>query len=193
MSDGAHGVLLALMLILPLSALIARRVPLGQAAKMAGAWVLLFAIAAIVVTQIDRFRGADGDAATTSGAVVRISRDRDGHFYAQARINGVERRMLIDSGATTTALSVATAAAAKLDVEESTFPRLIDTANGSVLARTAHVDQLAIGGIQTSDLPVVVSEAFGDQDIIGMNFLGRLKSWQVEGATLVLTPPSNAI
>ena len=38
------------------------------------------------------------------------------------------------------------------------------------------------------DLAVVVSPAFGDIDVLGMNFLSRLKSWRVEGQTLILTP-----
>jgi aspartyl protease family protein len=35
---------------------------------------------------------------------------------------------------------------------------------------------------------VVVSPAFGDTDVLGMNFLSRLKSWRVEDGVLVLVP-----
>lgn len=43
-------------------------------------------------------------------------------------------------------------------------------------------------------LPVVVSPAFGDTDVLGMNFLSRLKSWRVEGDTLILEPaPDSSI
>src|SRR5690242_15655251 len=48
------------------------------------------------------------------GDEVRIRMSRDGHFWANVRVNGVERRMLIDSGATITALSDETAAAARI-------------------------------------------------------------------------------
>lgn len=190
MNDGAQAAMLAIMLILPLSALIARRLPLGATLKMAVAWVAIFAVAAIVVTQIDRVRRHGSDADNTRGETVRITRDADGHYRADVRINGVARRMMIDSGATTTALSSATARAAGVDIEESTFPRLIDTANGQVSARTARIDRLTVGSIETRDLPVVVSDAFGDQDLIGMNFLSRLGSWQVEDDEMILSPPS---
>jgi aspartyl protease family protein len=192
-SDGAVAALLALTLILPLSALIARRVPIGQTVKMAALWIAIFAVAAIVVTQVDRWRGSGGDLDTTHGRAVRIQRDADGHYWAAARINGVERRMLIDTGATTTALSMATARAAGIDIEDSTFPRMIETANGSVLARTASARRFGVGTIETRDLPVLVSESFGDQDIVGMNFLARLKSWQVDGEQLILTPPAGGL
>jgi aspartyl protease family protein len=190
--DGAQAALLAMMLVLPLSALVARRVPLGQTAKLAAIWVAVFAAAALVVTQVDRLTDrTGGDATTTSGAAVRIARDADGHYYAVVRVNDVERRMLIDSGATTTVLSDATAVAAGIDMEESTFPRMVDTANGSAIARSAHVARLRLGTIETRDLPVLVSDTLGDQDILGMNFLSRLKAWKVEEGVLILIPPDS--
>ena len=39
------------------------------------------------------------------GEEVRLRMAPDGHFWADVRLDGVERRMLIDSGATITALS----------------------------------------------------------------------------------------
>ncbi|HEY8433253.1 MAG TPA: TIGR02281 family clan AA aspartic protease, partial [Sphingomicrobium sp.] len=47
---------------------------------------------------------------------------------------------------------------------------------------------LKVGGITATDLPTIVAPEFGDQDVLGMNFLSRLKSWRVEGKTLILTP-----
>src|ERR1043166_4340130 len=48
--------------------------------------------------------GLDGQ--RVAGREVRIRMSPDGHFWARASINGVEQRLLIDSGATVTALSV---------------------------------------------------------------------------------------
>ena len=62
------------------------------------------------------------------------------------------------------------------------------TANGRVEARRSNVATLAIGPIRASDLPVVVSPAFGDVNVIGMNMLSRLKSWGVQDGEMVLTP-----
>src|SRR3954469_6189586 len=52
------------------------------------------------------------DRQEVTGGEVRIRMAGDGHFWADASVNGVKRRMLIDSGATVTALSEETAAAA---------------------------------------------------------------------------------
>jgi len=203
MNDGTTPAALfyALALILPLSALLARRLPLRQVAKMALAWVAIFAVVLLLATQRHRvaawWNGIGGGDRLVSGETVRVPVADDGHFWVTATIDGIERRMLIDSGATTTALSAATAEAAGLDIDENGFPEIIDTANGSVAALHASVDRLTIGGITARDLPVIVSPAFGDTDVLGMNFLSRLASWRVEGGAdgqiLVLVPNPDAI
>ena len=97
-------------------------------------------------------------------------------------------RKFVVVGATVTALSAQTASAAGLKVEKPIFPLLIQTANGQISADTATVPELRLGNVAARDLPVLVSPAFGDTDVLGMNFLSRLKSWRVEGNTLVLVP-----
>src|SRR3546814_316229 len=65
-----------------------------------------------------------------SGDAVRIRISPDGHFWAHAAINGVERRMLVDSGATITALSERTAELASVDRSASLLPVIMRTAMG---------------------------------------------------------------
>lgn len=122
------------------------------------------------------------------GRETRIRMAPNGHFFADVTLNGVKRRMLIDSGATVTALSAKTAREAGLELEDGLMPVMIQTANGTVTARKAEVPELRLGNIVARDLTVVVSPAFGQVDVIGMNLLSRLKSWRVEGKTLILTP-----
>lgn len=128
------------------------------------------------------------DSQQISGDEVRIRMSPDGHFWARAEINGVERRMLVDSGATITALSDRTAALARVDRGAGLVPVVLRTANGAVSADTGSVERLRLGGIDAHDLSVVISPSLGDVDILGMNFLSRLASWRVEGRTLILTP-----
>lgn len=191
MTDRAADILFyGVMLILPLSALVARRVPIGQTVKMALAWIAIFAVGLVLVGQRDRFSGLASlfSDQQVTGSETHIRMGDDGHFWADVEIDGVRRRMLIDSGATTTALSDATAKAAGLDLDESPFATIISTANGAVTARTATARRVTIGSITARDLGVVTSPAFGDTDVIGMNFLSKLGSWRVEGGTLILTP-----
>jgi aspartyl protease family protein len=122
------------------------------------------------------------------GDEVRIPMSPDGHFWATASINGTDRRMLIDSGATVTALSPATASAAGVEADATLVPLLMQTANGTVRADAGTVDRLSIGSIEASKLKVVISPGMGNTDVLGMNFLSELQSWRVEGRTLILLP-----
>jgi aspartyl protease family protein len=191
----AQFALYAVMLILPLSALVARRSAVKPMLKMALAWIGIFAVGLLIASQRDRLSGviAMFDDQQVSGTETRIRMADDGHFWADVEINGVSRRMLIDSGATTTALSTQTAKAAGLDLSESPFPVILTTANGQVTARSATAKRVAVGNIVMTDLGIVTSPAFEETDILGMNFLSRLGSWRVVGKTLILSPPRSYI
>lgn len=127
-----------------------------------------------------------------SGEELRIRMSPDGHFWAKAQINGLERRMLIDSGATITALSEDTARLASVESGVGMLPVLMRTANGTVKAETGNVQQLTLGEITANDLKVVISPALGGFDVLGMNFLSQLDSWRVEQRTLILVPEGAA-
>ncbi len=195
-SQASDLVFYLLVLILPLSALGARRLPIGSVFKMIAGWFAIFAILLILVGQLERFRplwdGArdalTGEQQTVQGSIVRIPMAADGHFWADVRLNGVARRMLIDSGATSTALTGATARAAGVTTDDFAPDTTIETANGAVVAKRGVVSRLQLGGIAARDLPVVTADAFGETDVIGMNFLSRLNSWRVERRTLILEP-----
>lgn len=122
------------------------------------------------------------------GSEVRIPMSRDGHFWAQVEINGVSRRMLIDSGATVTALSSQTAEEANVPLENRLLPIVVRTANGTVEAKTGSIARLAVGGIVATDLKAIISPALGSVDVLGMNFLSQLQAWRVEGRMLIMTP-----
>jgi aspartyl protease family protein len=87
-----------------------------------------------------------------------------------------------------TAVSGETAAAARLDRRKGLFPILVNTANGTIPAETATVEELRLGNIVARRLEVVVVPSGGGMDVLGMNFLSQLKSWRVEGKTMVLVP-----
>jgi aspartyl protease family protein len=123
-----------------------------------------------------------------TGRETRIAMSDDGHFWLRARINGVPGRFLVDTGATLTALSEETAAAAQVSGEPLRQSVLMRTANGTVRADLARIKELRFGNIVARDLDAVVAPGLGETNVIGMNLLSRLASWRVEGHTLVLVP-----
>jgi aspartyl protease family protein len=201
---GPHAPLYLILLFLLVAIMATRRTPIFRSMLSVATWGAIVALLLVVVSQRERFDPYLGrfarmlkldDGQEVVGKEVRIRISPDGHFWARARIGGVERRMLIDSGATVTALSTDTAASAGLVVQDNMVPIVLNTANGQVTAQTSTVGELRLGDITARDLAVVVSPAFGDTDVLGMNFLSRLKSWRVEDGVLVLVPhhPQDAI
>jgi aspartyl protease family protein len=67
-------------------------------------------------------------------------------------------------------------------------PVRISTANGTVSARLTTSDSLRFGSVKAGGLDAVIAPNIGETNVIGMNLLSRLKSWRVEGQTLILVP-----
>jgi aspartyl protease family protein len=182
------------------AAIVARRVPLLRTLVSLAVWGGLAVLLYTLLVERERFdpwlgrvaAALDVESQQVAGTETRVTMSPDGHFYVRAKLGPpgatVERRLLVDSGATITALSPATAAAAGVEVKPATFPLLLKTANGTIRADTGALAELRFGNVVARDLAVVVSPAFGDIDVVGMNFLSRLSSWRVEGRTLILTP-----
>ena len=175
---------------------IARRIPVLRTLVSVAGWVVLAGLLVTVLGQREAFDPYLGriaaalrlDGQEVVGGETRIRQSPDGHFWVRVTVGGVKQRMLVDSGATVTALSARTAAAMGLEPSTGIVPVLLTTANGTVRAQTVTVPELRLGSIVARDLSAVVSPAFGDVNVVGMNFLSRLKSWRVEDNTLILVP-----
>jgi aspartyl protease family protein len=197
-----HVIYLIGVLVMVVSALMVRRIPLASGLKMFIGWVLIFGAAFIIFTMKDEFLalgnrvlleargGAVEDVAGRPGEV-RVRQASDGHFWVDAEVNGRRVRFLIDSGATTTSLSRATAERAGIRMSGG-FPAAVQTANGLVQVERGRAETLRVGAIERRDVAVHVSDAFGDLNVIGMNFLSSLAGWGVEGRTLVMRSGSPA-
>ncbi len=182
------------VLVLVISAFAVRRVRLGTAVKMFASWVLIFAAAFVIFTFKDDFvalgdrllvsvRG--GETVATAPGETRVLLAPDGHFWVEAEVNGQPVRFLVDSGATVTSISTETAQRVGIQPQPG-LPVVVSTANGLVNAQRGRAERLLVGNIERQNVAVHISEAFGDLNVIGMNFLSSLHSWSVEGRTLIL-------
>lgn len=196
-AQSAEIVWLLLAIVLVGSALLSRRWSLTAALSMALWWIAIFVIALGIFSYRSELGGvADrvksevtGEAQQrVEGSALRVAKALDGHFWVEGQVNGHSMRFLIDSGASITALSETSAMAAGLNIDQSGFPMVLTTANGTIEARRSNIATLQIGPLRASDLPIVVSSAFGDINVLGMNFLSKLKSWRVEGDEMILEP-----
>lgn len=182
-----------LMIVLVASSLFGRQLKFGETLRMALIWMALFAVAFVLFLFRDEARGVwtrvktevSGQQVDPGGRIVRIPMRDDGHFWVTGSVNGQRVNFMIDSGATTTALSAETARLAGVEVATN-LQIPIDTANGTIMASPVRVDELAVGPIRQSRARATVSPSFGDMNLLVMSFLSGLKSWKVEGRTLIL-------
>jgi len=183
-------------LILVASALFARRVSFGETIRNILVWIVIFLVVLIVFSFRGEFEAVYERVRTEvlgertqeiSGTSLRIRQSQDGHFWVSSKANGKNVELLIDSGATTTAISSDTAAYIAADVSNS-FPVQINTANGTVTAYRGRIDRLEVGPLVALDHAIITSKAFGKNNVLGMNFLSQLKSWRVEGDIMILEP-----
>jgi len=173
-----------------------QRIPVvGRIVRLAFSFGLLAFLIFIVLQQapyqpeLSRLTGSLGlDNQKVSGKELRVSMAPDGHFWVAASINGARTRMLIDSGATVTAISTGTARAAGVDTGVGLTAVMLSTANGVAPARIGSIDELRVGNIVARNLKIVSAPGLGGLDVLGMNFLSKLDSWRVEGRTLILVP-----
>lgn len=197
MEDGPSLIWGVVCIILLISSLGARRLPLGQVAKMALAWVAIFAALFAIFSfrfefiQIwERMKadisGVSGQSVT--GETIQVRRQDDGHYWLLVDVNSNPVRFMIDSGATTTAVNANTAKETGIKIEANGYPIILSTANGRVTAQRGSVDSLKIGSHELQQHQVVVSESFGDVNVLGMNFLDSMKRWKVEANVMTLEP-----
>ena len=125
----------------------------------------------------------DGDGRT----IVTLRQRMDGHFEANVDVNGRTIGMIVDTGATSTVLTVADAERAGFDPSALLFNIPVSTANGTGNAARVVADEVAVGAIVRKNLPLLVAEDSRlGQSLLGMNFMGTLAGFDVRGDRLVL-------
>ena len=110
-----------------------------------------------------------------------------GHFHADGTINGLAVRFLVDTGATTIALSGDEATRLGVDYRKLGRPGYANTAGGIVRSYSLKLDKVEVGSITLYDVDAgVVEGSFPREPLLGMSFLGRL-DMRREGDHMELT------
>lgn len=123
-----------------------------------------------------------------AGRIARIDKDRRGHYVARARLNGRSYDVLVDTGATMVAVDESTARQLGIHLTPADFRYRVSTANGIAEAARASIDEVEIGRVVVHDVPATVTrDGALSTVLLGMSFLNRLKKFEVDSGTLVLT------
>ena len=118
---------------------------------------------------------------------VKIRKRLDGHFTAKAEVNGTSTTMIVDTGASTIVLRSEDAKKAGIDVSHLNFTVPVLTANGRTVAAKVRLNAVAIGPLQREGVDALVAEPKAlTESLLGMSFLGRLRSYEFFGDFLTL-------
>lgn len=115
-----------------------------------------------------------------------INRGADGHWRAEARMNGRKVNVLVDTGATLVALTPDDAKAAGVNVRSLRFTESVRTASGTARAATITIERIQIGTVRLRDVEAMVIDRGLPVSLLGMSFLSRLEKFDVRGQTLRL-------
>lgn len=117
-----------------------------------------------------------------------ILKGSDGHFWAQAEVNGAPVRFLVDTGATAVALTPDDAERLGLDVKSLKFAQRVTTATGRSRAASVTLDSLSVGDARLQNVNALVIEDGLDTSLLGMSYLGRLSGFEATREALFLRP-----
>lgn len=182
------------------SGVLASRRNLGQSARQLGLWGLI--ILGLVTAYVYRGDAQQIASRVTAGLIpgraitevdengfntVVLYKAQGGHYLADTMVDGSPIRMMVDTGATTVALSYEDAERAGLNPQSLNFASTVMTANGPARSAYVTVPQISIGGIERTNVRAGVAERGKlDRSLLGMNFLSTLSSVSFSGDELRL-------
>lgn len=102
---------------------------------------------------------------------VVLKRGLDGHYRAEALINGEKVEVLVDTGATGVAISQRVAD--KLGLASMNAIRT-NTANGDTIGYMVRLNSVKIGGVEANDVAAMIAPGLGGDVLLGMSFLSRM-------------------
>jgi aspartyl protease family protein len=114
-----------------------------------------------------------GGGSNAGGSRIVLNADSRGHFMASGAINGRSGvSFMLDTGATTVAMSVADATRIGLDYQKGT-PVRMNTANGVAQGYRLRLDSVRVGDVEVRDIDAIVSQQPMPFVLLGNSFINR--------------------
>ncbi len=133
--------------------------------------IIWLALAGVIYYLADGILNPNKVAVLGNDHTVVLQRGVDGHYRAEALINGTKVDVLVDTGATGVAISQRVAD--ELGLSSRTAIRT-STANGDTVAYMTRLATVKLGGVEAKDVSAVIAPGLGGDVLLGMSFLGRM-------------------
>ncbi|MBW8303255.1 MAG: TIGR02281 family clan AA aspartic protease [Brevundimonas sp.] len=127
-------------------------------------------------------------ATPATGSPGQVLKAPDGHYWAEAEIEGRAVRVMVDTGASVVVLTRVDAARLGFRLEAADFSGSVLTASGPVRAAPVELKAVAVAGARVAAVEALVVEAGLPHSLLGMSYLGRLSSFSATPSGLTLRP-----
>jgi aspartyl protease family protein len=117
----------------------------------------------------------------------RIARSADGHYWADAEVDGAPVHFLVDTGSSTVALTPADAGRLGLDAAALNYDQPVFTAAGRERAAAVTLSHVTIAGVKVEGVKALVMREGLSASLLGMSYLGRLSKIEATPEALVLS------
>ena len=117
-----------------------------------------------------------------------VAMEPDGHYWAEADVDGTRVRFLVDTGATAVALTLNDARRLGLDLDHLDFSQQVRTASGEARAAPVELDYVAVAGARVEKVRALVLDQGLPTSLLGMTYLGRLSRFEATPGSLILRP-----
>ena len=121
-----------------------------------------------------------------NGGDFTLTRAADGHFYTDAQVNGTIIRFLVDTGASSVALSKADAARIGLQFTDADFTAVGQGAGGALALKPVTLDRIIIGTTDASNVEGVIVNSDMKVSLLGQSWLKRVGTVEIKGDKMVL-------
>ncbi len=118
--------------------------------------------------------GRESSEGTGTGTTIVMTAGTGGHFVTSGTINGKAVRFVVDTGATSIALSESEAQRIGLNYKGGQRG-VANTANGQVVVYRASLDVVRVGDVQVYNVDAVVVPAPMEMVLLGNSFLSRFQ------------------
>ena len=117
---------------------------------------------------------------------ITLLADDLGHFHVDGLVNGALVHFIVDTGATAVMLSKDDARRAGFNPDTLTYRQPITTANGEIQGADIVIYQIAVGPMRLVNVQAAVIPGDTLSSLLGMTFLSRIGSYEVNGNTMIL-------
>ncbi|MBK0398955.1 TIGR02281 family clan AA aspartic protease [Limibaculum sp. M0105] len=151
--------------------------------------LVAYSFRADVQAGLAEIRGVPMQSVALSQARVEaeLRRGWDGHYRADAIVNGVGMRLMVDTGATMVLIPYEQASAIGIDTGGLDFSIPVMTANGRSTVAPIRIASIGVGQIMVRDVPAAVAQPGRLQTgLLGMSFLDQLGETSFQGDRLFL-------